>query len=408
MAAIWRDIRSGNWLTLGRLRAYAFMLLAGYAVAVALWIGLSHGLIDRKGKPIGTDFSSVYAAGTLARSGQADAAYDWGREHAVEQAIFADPKVPFYAWLYPPLFLTVAAALANLSYAAALALWMLVTLAAYLIVMHAIEPRPPSLLLALAFPAVFINLGNGQNGFFSAALLGGALLQLDSRPLFAGVLIGLMAYKPQFGVLIPLALVASGRWRTFFAAAATVPVAAGASLALFGAKTWTAFLASTILSRTIGLEAGGTGWQKIQSLFSAVRMWGGSVDAAYTAQGALALATAAALVWLWRSEAAYELKAAALVVASLLATPYVLDYDLMMLAVALAFFARHGLARGFGNYEITLLAFVWCVPIVTRPLALATDVPLGLIAQCTLFVLIVDRARRECGAQRRSKSLAPA
>src|SRR4029077_20364009 len=77
---------------------------------------------------------------------------------------------------------------------------------------------PLWLLLALAFPAVLINVGHGHNGFLTAALLGGGLVVLDRRPLPAGILFGLMAYKPQFGLMIPIALAAGGYWRSFAAA----------------------------------------------------------------------------------------------------------------------------------------------------------------------------------------------
>ena len=173
----------------------------------------------------------------------------------------------------------------------------------------------------------------------------------------AGILIGLLSYKPQFGVLIPLALIAGSRWRTFAAAAITVLAEVGVTTLIFGRDIWTAFAGSAAFTRTVVLEEGQTGWQKIQSLFSAVRMWGGTVDLAYGAQAVLAVALAASLVWLWRSRACLDLKAAGLVTASLLATPYVLDYDLVALAVAGAFFIRHSLADGFRNYEITALAF---------------------------------------------------
>lgn len=408
MASIWREIKTGEWLTPARLRGYAAILVVAYALAAVLWIALAHGLVDRNNKPIGTDFSNVYAAGTLALAGKPDVAYDWSREHAVEKATFGGRDVPFFGWHYPPLFLIVAAALALLPYGWALALWMAATLPAYLLTIRAIVPRPPTLLVALAYPAVFVNLGHGQNGFFSAALLGGALLLLDRRPLVAGALIGLMAYKPQFGLLIPLVLLATGRWRVIVAAAATVLAACAATLALFGSKVWIAFAASTGVTRHIVLEAGATGWEKIQSLFSFVRMWGGGIDAAYAAQGALALAVAAGLIWLWRSNAAYELKAAALAAGALLATPYVLDYDLMMLAVAIAFYVRHGFARGFRDYEISLLAFVWIAPLLTRSLALAGGIPLGLIAQIVLFTMTLARARREVLGPQRSASLAQA
>jgi hypothetical protein len=145
------------------------------------------------------------------------------------------------------------------------------------------------------------------------------------------------------------------------------------------------------------LEEGSTGWEKIQSVFSAVRMWGGGIDLAYMVQGTLALSVAAGLVWLWRSEAGFDLKASALAVATLLTTPYVLDYDLMILAVAIAFYVRHGLARGFRDFELSLLAFIWIAPLLSRALAGATGIPLGLIVQIVLFVIVFRRAWRETG-----------
>jgi len=394
MAAIWQNISTGAWLTTSRMRGYSAVLLAAYLIASILWIALANGLVDRNNKPLGTDFSNVYAAGMLASNGKPDVAYDWPSEHAVEKAIFGR-DVPFYGWHYPPQFLLVAAILALVPYGWALALWMATTLSAYIAIIRVILPQPTAVLVALAYPAVFVNLLHGQNGFINAALLGGALLLLDRRPITSGVLIGLLAYKPQFGVLIPLMLLATARWTVVAAASATVLAACTVTLSMFGTKVWVAFAASTTLTRHVVLEAGSTGWEKIQSIFSAVRMWGGGVDLAYMAQGALALGVAAGLIWLWRSEAAVDLKALALAVAALIATPYVLDYDLMILAVAIAFYVRHGLARGFHNFELSLLAFAWIAPLLSRPLAEATGIPLGLIAQIVLFIMALGRARRE-------------
>jgi len=394
MAAIWQNISTGAWLTPSRMRGYSAVLLAAYLIASILWIALANGLVDRNNKPLGTDFSNVYAAGMLASNGKPDVAYDWPSEHAVEKAIFGR-DVPFYGWHYPPQFLLVAAILALVPYGWALALWMATTLSAYIAIIRVILPQPTAVLVALAYPAVFVNLLHGQNGFINTALLGGALLLLDRRPITSGVLIGLLAYKPQFGVLIPLVLLATARWTVVAAASATVLAACTVTLSMFGTKVWVAFAASTTLTRHVVLEAGSTGWEKIQSIFSAVRMWGGGVDLAYMAQGALALGVAAGLIWLWRSEAAVDLKASALAVAALIATPYVLDYDLMILAVAIAFYARHGLARGFHNFELSLLAFAWIAPLLSRPLAEATGIPLGLTAQIVLFIMALCRARRE-------------
>ena len=145
-------------------------------------------------------------------------------------------------------------------------------------------------------------------------------------------------------------------------------------------------------TQTIVLEQGDTGWEKIQSIFSAARNWGANVATAYAIQVALALLLAASIAWLWHSDAAFELKAAALALGSLLATPYVLDYDLVVLAVAIAFFARHGLQHGFRDYEISLLAAAWLVPLLSRGIAGATGIPLGLIVLLTLYGLVLRRA----------------
>ncbi|HYA07312.1 MAG TPA: glycosyltransferase family 87 protein, partial [Xanthobacteraceae bacterium] len=262
MQLVRQILRSGDWLTRERIRLVAIALLIASAAGFLFLVATSHGGVDLQGRPLGTDFSNVYAAGTYALDGNALAAFDPVQQFARERAIFGD-GTQFYGWHYPPYFLFVAAALALLPYGLALAVWQAVTLAFYLLAIWAIVassfrgPRsgnPESiitkpqeealskrlwsrwlwipalarharsagmtwdwLLLALAFPAVLINVGHGQNGFLTAALLGGALAVLDRRPLVAGILFGLLVYKPQYGLMLPLVLAVSGRWTSFAA-----------------------------------------------------------------------------------------------------------------------------------------------------------------------------------------------
>ncbi|MBU6299563.1 MAG: DUF2029 domain-containing protein, partial [Alphaproteobacteria bacterium] len=213
-------LRDGEFLTRPRIRLWAAAFVVGFAAAILYMAATAHGLNDYKGRPLGTDFSDVYTAGLMADEGAAAAAYDPARHYAREQAVFGH-ATPFYGWHYPPFFLAIAAALSQLSYLPALILWQAATLALYLAAVSLLLPRPRDplwLLLALAFPAVFVNLGHGQNGFLTTALFAGALGLLDRRPVIAGILFGLVAYKPQFGVIIPLVLAVSGRWRCFAAA----------------------------------------------------------------------------------------------------------------------------------------------------------------------------------------------
>jgi alpha-1,2-mannosyltransferase len=422
MSGLVETLRQGSWLTRERVRLVALALLAASVIGAAYLVATSDGLNDRLGRPLGTDFANVYAAGTYVLGGEPTAPFDPPQQFTREQAIFGT-ATQFYGWHYPPFFLGVAALLALMPYALALALWQGVTLALYAWMMREIAStsswpglsRPSTsssqqqdvdarhkaghdglwLLLALAFPAVFINLGHGHNGFLTAALFGGALLQIDRRPVVSGVLFGLLAYKPQFGMLIPLVLVASGRWRVFISAAATVALLAIAVTLAFGPDVWRAFLASTAFTHEVVLEHGDTGWHKIQSVFSWVRMWGGGIELAYAVQGAVSVTIAAALVWLWRSRASFERKAAALLIGTILATPYSLDYDLMLLAPAIGFLAidgvKYGFATNFAPWEKTLLAALWIVPLLTRSVAQATLIPLAVPLMLAVFGFLLQR-----------------
>jgi hypothetical protein len=414
MAAWIESLRRGDWLTRQRMRLWALAVLAASAIGLVYLVATADGLNDFRGEPLGTDFSNVYAAGTYVRDGTPALAYDWPAQHAREQQIFGS-KTPFFGWHYPPYFLFIAGLLATMPYLLALAVWQLATLALYLLTVRTIlkttshrglAADPLWLLVALAFPAVFVNIGHGHNGFLTAALIGTALLLLDRRPLVAGVLFGLIAYKPQFGVLIPLVLIATGRWRVFAAAAATVAALTLATLIAFGPEVWRAFLASTALTRIEVLEQGGTGWYKIQSVFSVVRMWGGGVPLAYAAQTAVTVGLAVALIWLWRSAAAFPLKAAALIIAAVLATPYSLDYDLVALAPALAFVAVDGLERGFDGWHKSALAFLWIVPLVARTVAQHTLIPLGVPAMLAMLALVLHCAVADLGLLWRWRSAA--
>ncbi len=407
MTHIWQGIRdpfrSGAWLSPARGRAYCLILLAVCALAIAGWIAASHGLIDRNGKPIGTDFSSFYAAGSLAREGHAADAYALAAQYAREQATFG-ANTPFYSWLYPPVFFLVAAPLAAMPYPLALAVWQGATLALYFLVIAAILRAARErqriiadnwLLVAAAFPAVFVNLGHGQNGFLTAALLGAALVNLPRRPILAGMLMGLLCYKPQFALLFPVALLAAGQWRAIAAAGVTVIVLVAVSYLAFGADAWAGFVASTELSRKLLLEQGSVGFEKLQSVFAAVRLWGGGISLAYAAQAAVSGLVICCTAWVWYTSDQHELKSALLIAATTLASPHLLDYDLMLLAPALAFLARAISEEGLREYELSLMAFVWIAPLLARTVAGAIGIPLGLIATLTLFGLVMHRSLHE-------------
>jgi hypothetical protein len=408
LQALWRELRTGRWLTAERARGYSLILLAFYAIAIVGWILLSDGLIDRNGKPIGTDFASFYAAGSMALEGHAAGIYDMAAHYAREQQIFGQGvpyhAIPYYGWLYPPIFLLVATPLALLPYPLALVLWQGASFALYLAVIAAIlKPMRCEngavarrwLPVAAAFPAVFINLGHGQNGFLTAGLLAAALLALPRRPVLSGILFGLLAYKPQFGLLIPVALLVSGQWRAMIAAGLTVIALAAAATLAFGADLWWAFAASTETSRKLLLEQGDAGFEKLQSAFAAIRLWGGGIPLAYFIQGAVSVAAISGVAWVWRTSRDRALKAALLMIATLLASPHALDYDLTILGPAIAFLIASSWSHGFRDFDISVLAAAWIAPLVARGIAGATGMPLGLVAIVALYALTMRHAMRD-------------
>jgi alpha-1,2-mannosyltransferase len=403
MTHIWQGLRSGAWLTAARARGYSLIVLGLCTIAMAGWIIVSDGLTDLNGKPIGTDFSSFYSAGSMALEGRAADAYDMAAHYARQQQIFG-ARTPYYAWFYPPFLLFIAAPLALLPYPAALVIWQALTLAFYVAVIGAIlrpirQSRPDLgylwVWLALGFPAVFINLGHGQNGLLTAALLGAALLALARQPPMSGTLLGLLAYKPQFALVIPIALLASNQWRAIAAAAATIVALFVLSVAAFGTEIWYAFAASTEMSRKLLLQNGDVGFEKLQSMFAVVRMWGGGIPLAYIAQGAISIAAICGVAWTWRGSCDFNIKAALLTIATLLASPHTLDYDLMILGPAIAFMACAGFAGGVRSFEISLLAAAWIMPLLSRIVAGVTGIPLGLLVLLTLYVFVLQRAVRD-------------
>ena len=257
--------------------------------------------------------------------------------------------------------------------------------------MWTIDAERDALWLAIAFPGALVNLTNGQNGFLTLGLLGAALLTLERRPLVAGVMFGLMAYKPQYGLLVPIFLIATGRWRAIAAASVTVALLAALSLALFGAQTWQAFFTSITFTRHVVLEQGGSGFEKLQSAFAAARLWGFGVATAYVVQAIVSLITALAVIWIWLRTAKFDLQAAALATGVLLTTPYMMDYDLVLLAMPIAWLALEGRRSGFMPWEKSLLAFVWLLPLFARSLAGYALIP---VAPLAMLLLIADIARR--------------
>ena len=316
----------------------------------------------------------------------------------MQQAIFGT-KTPYYGFSYPPSFLLLARPLAMLPYLPSLAIWQLFTFTIYLWAMTLLKRRfaqtlPKSLfyLCSVAFTAVFVNLTHGQNGFLTAALFAGGLASLGVRPWLAGLFFGLVAYKPQFGLLIPFALAAGAHWRSFAAAAGTVLASAAISSLLFGAGIWPEFFTAAGLSRHVILETGGVGYAKMVSVFAWLRLWHLPLMVAYGGQAIVAVVVIMGSVHLWRSGADPRLQGAALCIGALLVSPFALDYDLMLLAPAIALLAGYELECSTISFGTFSLSALWVTPLYARGIASLTLVPLASWILIACFLMILNQA----------------
>ena len=338
-----------------------------------------------------TDFINVWSAGKLVLDGHPALAYDWGVQKQLQVAVLGQSYDGNFAWHYPPPFLFVAAFLAQFPYAVAFIGWAAVSFVPYLFVMRAIVGRSCGWLIAAAFPVVLTNTLVGQNGFLTASLIGGMLYLLPTRPILAGVCLGLLSYKPQYGLLFPLVLIAASQWTVFFTAAVVATTLAVASWLAFGTESWQAFFHWMPMFSQAFLTEGRAPWGKMQSIFALVRYLGGSEPLGWIFQSIMTATVALVLVLLWRSRVRYALKAAALATGTLLVTPYLFLYDVMVLAIAVAFLVRIGLADGFRRHELPALGVVagllMFYPLIGAPTGFAaTLIVAGLIAgRCGLF-----------------------
>ena len=385
--------RDAEWLTLDRARVYAGIVIA-LSVASIAYAFSGRGLEDPAGRAIGTDFVSFWTVSWALQNGNLHAIYDPQALAALEQSLLPRADAAFYAWQYPPTALLLVYPLAMMPYVAALCSWLAVGFSAYLSAMWRVFPRATALWIAIGSPAVFLTITHGQNAFLTTALLTWGLLSLRDRPSLAGILLGAASFKPQLALLLPFALSAGRYWKSAVAAGLTVLALSLATVMLFGVGVWRDFFDSTAFAHQI-LDQGLVPYFKMQSVFAAMRLCGGDLPAAYTAQSIVAVLAASAVVWIWRGSGDLSIKAAALLAATPLATPFVLDYDLLILAPAIGLVAGKIVETHPLPWEGTVLVLAAVLPLVARPIAEYTHFGLSPVVVAALSAVIALRCRAE-------------
>ena len=264
-------------------------------------------------------------------------------------------------WLYPPTFLLMVAPIAVLPYFPALALWQSLPFGGFMLVMSRVG-LPSLLFWLLPFSAAIAQtLISGQNGLLSATIMAAGLICLERRARLAGVLFGIMTFKPQLAILIVPALIAGRHWVALATMSITVGLLMICSVAVFGVGSWVAFIEN--LYYVQGQAADGRiPWARMPTVFIGLRMAGVDPTVARVAQGLCALMVLSGVMWVWWRPLPYRLKAALLVAAVPLATPFAYDYDLVILLLPLAWLILDDQRRRLGHLEIALMVLIWTLP----------------------------------------------
>jgi arabinofuranan 3-O-arabinosyltransferase len=349
----------------------------------------SDHLTDGAGRPFGDDFINFWSGAYLAWHGRVAEIYNPAAFHAFEQSVVGAP-LNAYHYSYPPVLLLLTAPLALLAYVPALLAWLTAGWYAFYRALRLAMPGQGARLLALAAPAVFINAIGGQNGTWTAALFGGGLSLLERRPLLAGGLLGTLIYKPQLGLLVPVALLAGRHWRALAAASVVAGLLLAASTIWFGTDAWAAYLRNLALLRQMILEDGTGVWHRFVSVFVAARRLGAPVEAAYVIQAASGALACIAVAWVWFGHAPAGVKNAVLVLATCLTTPYLQDYDLVFGALVVAWLWQYPVPSASGRVRQISAGLLLLLPVAAAALAHLTGLALGPLFVVPLLVVALQ------------------
>jgi hypothetical protein len=357
---------------------------------------------------------SIYGWWLWAPAFTADPFQDWAVFHAAAgeyfrfgdwSAIFANWTQPDHPWLYPPSFLLLLLPFGAMGFGAGCAMFLVLTFLGLIVAVwrFAGERRWLCTFALILSPAVSMNVYLGQNAFLSGAFFFGGALTLRTRPIFAGMLFGLLTYKPQLALMVPVALLAARQWKALGAAAATASLLAIVSSLVFGANAWQSWLATTIGGLPPSLEIGRLHGS---SVFTCAILFGATPTLANAVQNAVTLLAAACVYWSYRQPMSESMRAAALAAATILGAPHVAGYDAILTGFAAALLFAEGMNQGFRPGELPIAWIAWASPLINPPMFH----PIGRLTPvfvALLIAAILARGRNEIARDRSEANAVP-
>jgi len=375
-------LRANAWPDRPRIRVIAVFMLIAYVPMMA------HIYADAVGQ-VGSDFLAFWGAGRLVMAGFPWEVFDLATEHAAQAASHTGQMV---AYVNPPPYLFLTGPIGLLSYPVAWLVWALGGWLAWFAVARQVLARDH--LVVLAYPGAFLAACHAQNGFITGALLVGGVLALargDRRSeLVAGLLFGALVIKPHLALLVPLWLIAGGRWRALAGAALSSLVLCVLSLLVFGPQTWAAWPQSFRVGAELMAQTGGPFFLRMATPYALLRVTAGPA-VAFAGQAVITLAMAV-LVWrTTRRLGANGGTGALMLAATTIASPYLFSYDFPFLIQPTLWLVAEAQAKGWRPCEKPALILLWLAPLATRSAALPLQANLMPLVGLALVLLVLTR-----------------
>ena len=379
--------------------ALIFAILIGNAVylvqaLIATWVPADPAIGTVGGFIRGNDFIAFWSAVDLALQGMPELAYDVTAIRNAEMRLIGAENWGVMPWFYPPTYFLLMLPFGLLPYLSALALWQTLPLAGFMLVMSRVGLPPLLFCLVPLSAAIVQTIVTGQNGLLMALLLAGGLLSLERHPSIAGVFFALATFKPQLALLVGPALVIGGHWRALGTMVAALSVLIIVSFAAFGFGPWLAFFQSLSYAQE-QLALDNLPWRRMPTIFAAVRMSGFDATSAQLVQGVISLGIFAGVAWTWWRRVAFNTRAALLVAAIPLTTPWAYDYDLVILLLPSAWLVLEAQREPLRFAEIAVIVLVWMLPSWWVPvLVREIGVQFGPVILLAFYGMILHRALR--------------
>lgn len=331
---------SSSLITPRRIRAHALIL------ALCLWgVGAADyattGLLDRAGNVKLQDFLPLYVSARMIEQHRAIDLYDPAVLAAEVQTIVHRPSIRVPN-LYGPQVGLLFVRFTRFSFLSAATVWVVLSLLIYFVCIHVLWRCCPSLqpyrgivlLSAAAYPPLFHFVARGQLSALVLLCFAAAFLAMRTgRQFIAGIALGVLVFKPQFLVAIPLILFLARTWNML----AALILSSAAQLAFarlyFGPAVMRSYFEmQSNPSRWIGtaeLRLAPIQMHSLRSFWALLLPWPPATMVLYLLSSIAVIALA---TMIWKSAAPLALRFSALVLAAVLVNPHLFIYDLLALA----------------------------------------------------------------------------